>query len=113
MLEDPDVPECLACGCCCFSQLETFVRVTGDDYARLGERAEQLVWFDGNRAYLRLVDGRCAALEQEASSGRFVCSAYETRPQICRDLARGSGECAAERQVKAERPLLALRRARP
>jgi Fe-S-cluster containining protein len=105
------VPECLACGTCCFSLLPSFVRVTGDDYARLGERAEDLVWFEGTRAYMRMVDGHCAALRIEASSGQFVCTTYATRPQICRDLARGSGACQGELATKAERPLLALRHA--
>ena len=106
------VPECLGCGTCCFSRLASFVRVSGDDYARLAERAEALVWFDGIRAYMRMVDGHCSALEIDAGSGHFVCTAYATRPQVCRDLARGSGACLGERETKAERPLLALRRAR-
>ena len=37
------------------------------------------------------------------------CKIYETRPQVCRDLARGSSACLAERTAKAERPLLTLR----
>ena len=102
------VPECLACGACCFSRLETYVSVTGDDHARLGERADELVRFDGNRAYMRMVDGHCAALRIEKASGQFVCGAYETRPQICRDLARGSGACRGEIATKRDRPLLAL-----
>lgn len=106
------LPECLDCGACCFSQLEQFVRVSGADYARLGERADELVVFDGHRAHLRMVDGHCAALRVEPSSGRFYCTAYELRPQICRDLERGASACSGERAAKAERPLLALRRAR-
>jgi hypothetical protein len=102
------VPECLACGACCFSHLETYVRVTGDDHFRLGERADELVRFDGNRAYMRMVDGHCAALRVEKSWGQLVCSAYETRPQTCRDLARGSGACLGEIASKHDRPLLAL-----
>ena len=104
----PSVPECLTCGACCFSRLETYVRATGDDYARLGERADELVHFDGNRAYMRMVDGHCAALRVDHGSGRFVCSAYETRPQTCRDLARGSGACLGELATKYDRPQLAL-----
>jgi len=106
----PHVPECLTCGSCCFSRLEAFVRVTGDDYSRLGDRAEELVWFDGIRAYMRMRDGHCAALQVDSGSGQLVCQAYAVRPQICRDLARGSAQCAAERDAKSERPLLALRR---
>jgi hypothetical protein len=93
--------------------LPNFVRVTGDDYARLAERAEELVWFDGIRAFMRMADGHCSALAIDAGSGRFVCGAYAERPQVCRDLARASGACLAEREQKAERPLLALRRVVP
>ena len=88
------------------------MRVLGDDYSRLGEQAELLVRFEGPRAYMRMLDGHCVALSVDASSGQFVCTAYATRPQVCRDLQRGEGACQAEREAKAERPLLALRRAR-
>jgi Fe-S-cluster containining protein len=108
---DP-VPECLACGACCFSRLAAYVRVSGDDHARLGERADELVRFDGNRAYMRMVDGHCGALRVEHESGQLVCSAYQTRPQVCRDLARGLGACLGEIATKHERPLIALALAR-
>ena len=75
---------------------------------RIGRRADELVRFDGNRAYMRMVDGHCAALHVEKSSGQLVCSAYETRPQTCRDLARASGACLGEIASKHDRPLLAL-----
>src|SRR5271169_3543069 len=107
------VPECLTCGACCFSRLATYVRVTGDDHARLGDLVDELVTFDGHRAYMHMVDGHCAALRVEKSSRRLVCSAYDTRPQTCRDLARGSGACLGEIATKASRPLLALRRLVP
>ena len=104
----PPVPACLECGACCFSQLDTYVRVSGSDHARLGVRAGELVRFDGNRAYMKMVDGHCAALCIERASGRLVCEAYELRPQICRDLARGSPACLGEIATKRERPRLAL-----
>src|SRR5579863_3992187 len=107
--ELPPVPKCLACGACCFSRLEAYVRVTGDDHARLGERADELVRFDGNRAYMRMVDGHCAALRVERSTGQLVCSAYEARPQTCRDLVRSSGACHGEIASKQDRPLHALK----
>lgn len=88
------------------------MRVTGDDYTRLGDAAEQLVHFEGVRAYMRMEDGHCAALVVDPNSGHFVCSTYATRPQICRNLARGSGECAAELDAKGARPPLVLLRAR-
>ena len=88
------------------------MRVTGDDHARMGERVENLVRFDGFRGYMRMVDGHCAALVVDDASGRWKCDAYAVRPQVCRDLARSSGECLAELDAKAERPLVALRQAR-
>lgn len=103
-----DIPECLACGACCFSTLETYVSVTGDDHARLGERAEELVVFHGNRAYMRMHQGRCAALSVDREHRRFVCTVYDARPAVCRELARGSRECAGERASKGERPGIAL-----
>lgn len=103
----------MACGTCCFSLLPNYVRVTGDDHARLGERADELAWFDGIHAFMRMVDGHCAALSVDAASGQFVCTAYDVRPQVCRDLERASAACLAEREMKAERPLLALQRSLP
>jgi uncharacterized protein len=109
----PIIPECLACGVCCFSTLLTYVKVTGHDHGRLAELADELVWFDGNRAYMRMTGGHCAALRLEPESKRFFCSVYATRPDTCRDLARGSGACQGELASKGERPMLALgRRAR-
>ena len=80
-----------------------FVRVTGDDWSRLGDRAEELARFIGHRAFMRMRDGHCAALELRAGDdGKvdFFCAIYERRPQICRDLARGSAECNGERETK-------------
>lgn len=98
--------DCRHCGVCCFSALETFVRVSGDDWARLGDAAPKVAQFIGHRAYLRMHDGHCAALEiKTLDDGRrdFFCTIYDRRPQICRDLARGSPECAGERASKAAR----------
>lgn len=61
---------------------------------------------------MKLADGHCAALVLETESGRFRCSVYLTRPATCRELQRGSRECAGERHTKGERPLIALRLAR-
>ncbi len=88
---------------CCFSKLESYVRVSGEDWARLGDAAERVAHFVGNRAYMRMREGHCAALElrhAEDGAAEFFCSIYERRPQICRDLARGSAECEGERAVK-------------
>lgn len=102
-----DSAACLRCGVCCFSRLDTYVRLTGADWARLGADAERVAHFIGHRAYLRMENGRCAALAVRDSpeKGReFFCSVYERRPQVCRDLARGSPECEAELALKKGRP---------
>ncbi len=88
--------------------MPTYVRVTGDDYERLGERAPELVWFDENRAYMRMLDGRCAALRVDENARRFVCTAYDVRPTTCRELDRGSPQCLGEREAKAKRPGAAI-----
>lgn len=104
----PQAPaDCLRCGVCCFSQLPTYVRVTGEDWARLGDEAGRWAHFLGHRAYLRMRDGHCAALEVRPSTGdgwTYFCAVYERRPQTCRDLQRGSPECAGERATKGARP---------
>ncbi len=109
--ENHSLPECLACGTCCFSQLPEYVRVSGDDYARLGESAEGLVVFHGNRAFMRMHEGHCAALRVDATAAAsFACTIYAERPETCRDLARASSACEGERATKGERPLLAAAR---
>ncbi len=101
-----DAPPCLACGACCFSRLDTYVQVTGDDYSRLGEHAHDATVFIGNRCYMRMEHGHCASLE--VSPGHYACRVYEQRPETCRVLERGSPHCEAERHEKAERTRLAL-----
>jgi len=107
--------DCTTCGACCFSQAPDYLRVFGTDYDRLGDDAERLTHFIGNRVYMRLVDGHCAALQIEPTSGRFLCGIYERRPDVCRWLERGSGYCHAERTektVRAEARLVELRAVR-
>ena len=96
------------------------MRVTGDDHARLGARADELTRFVGNRAYMKMTDGHCAALRietlakdasyasHEGADARFVCGVYDERPDVCRDLARGSRECLGEIATKGSRPLVAV-----
>ncbi len=103
-LGGPTTPaDCRACGACCFSPSDSFVRVTGADWARLGDLAEPFAHFLGHRAWMRMRDGHCAALEIRAGatgSRDYFCTIYEHRPQICRDLARGSPECLGEVATK-------------
>ena len=75
----------------------------------MGERADELTRFIGNRCYMKMSEGHCAALVIDLETHSFVCSAYEQRPAICRDLSRGSPECAGEIHEKGERPAALLR----
>jgi Fe-S-cluster containining protein len=89
---------------CCFSDLEAYLRIWGTDYERLGPDAPDLTVFIGNRCFMHMVDGHCSALELSPDTGTFVCSVYGKRPKICRELERGSAECAGEQSLKGERP---------
>jgi Fe-S-cluster containining protein len=96
--------DCQRCGVCCFSESAEYVWVTGYDWTVLGDRADELAQFIGNRAFMRMAQGHCAALEirpQAGSSPVFFCSIYERRPEICRALERGSPECEAALESKA------------
>lgn len=96
--------DCRRCGVCCFSDSAEYVWVRGDDWARLGDQAGELAHFIGRHAFMRMRDGHCAALEvrrDAAGRAEFFCTIYERRPEICRDLARGSPECLVEIEAKA------------
>ena len=100
----PTPSDCRRCGVCCFSDSAEYVWVRGDDWARLGDAAERLAHFIGNRAFMRMRGGHCAALDarRDAAGGaEFFCTIYEHRPEICRDLGRGSPECLGELETKA------------
>ena len=115
LLEHTHVLDCLSCGTCCFSDLPNYIRVTGDDHARMGDLAENHVVFDGTRAFMVMHDGHCGALILDVERRQFVCSIYALRPDTCRELALASSACAGERESKGERParaLVALRNAR-
>jgi uncharacterized protein len=122
-----EVPECTACGACCFSTLETYVKVSGSDYERVGDDAPHWITFDGHRAHLRMHDGHCAALQiavvdhgvqaapersraespLPSPSAHFSCAIYPRRPETCRTLERGGPMCRAERELKTSRALAA------
>jgi len=87
--------------------------VTGDDHERLGEDAERLVSWAGNKAFMKLEPvaaglHRCAALTIDPVLGTFACSVYDRRPAVCRELEQGSGACRGELVQKADRPRRAL-----
>lgn len=93
--------------------------MTGDDHERLGDAAEELVEWVGNRAFMRIVAAtadveggtafhRCAALVIDPVAGTFLCSVYETRPAVCRELAQHGPGCHGELATKRERPARSL-----
>lgn len=104
------VPECVDCGCCCFSLVPEYVRVFGIDLDRMDDRARAFTDFDGHRCSMRMVDGHCAALVVDPDARTYRCSIYAMRPDVCRSLERGSGACRADRHEKADRPLIAVER---
>lgn len=98
--------DCRRCGVCCFSLAAEYVRVTGGDWSRLGPDAERVAHFIGNRAFMRMSGGHCAALERRPApdgSADFFCTIYERRPQACRDLGRGTPQCLGELGLKQDR----------
>lgn len=117
MDEDEPHEDCTRCAACCFSDSPRHARVTGDDHRRLGDDAEQLVTWIGNAAFMRLEPvtnasglsvNKCVALALDPATGSFACSIYETRPDVCRDLERGSSACRGELATKGDRPKRAL-----
>ena len=98
------VDECQICGACCFSDSSAYVPLTAEDRARLATYPGVLVHEEAGGHYMVMRGGHCAALQ--VMGGRFVCSVYSARPDVCRELERGSPECREERLLKK---LVALR----
>jgi hypothetical protein len=48
--------------------------------------------------YMLMADGHCATLIVVGAA--FVCSIYDRRPDVCRELDRGSAACREERELK-------------
>ena len=84
----------------------------GIDVDRMDERAQSFTHFIGNRAFMRMEEGRCAALDIDPDRRTFSCSIYEMRPDVCRSLERGTGACRGEYEAKADRPDVAIARLR-
>jgi len=101
--------DCQSCAACCYSGAQRYIRVTGDDYARLGEFAAEPAHFIGNRAFMRMEANHCASLGFDPASRKFACTIYDTRPEVCRDLQMSSPACQAERLEKVELVLVTLR----
>jgi Fe-S-cluster containining protein len=90
------------------------VWVTDFDWTELGPEADTLAHFIGSRAFMRMRDGHCTALRITRPAGappEFYCTIYERRPQICRELGRGSPECVGELETKSAAVSRAVRQA--
>ena len=90
--------DCLRCGVCCFSQLETYVRVSGDDWTRLGDDGQRVAHFIGHRAYMKMSGGHCAGRNEfiagrQNSDARAAADGYGRVAHRGgeRDLAHGEG----------------------
>ena len=90
--------ECQSCGACCFSDSSAYVPLTEADRARLGGDATDLIHEEDGAHYMAMRQGHCAALRIRA--GAFVCSMYDSRPAVCRELDRGTPACLEERKLK-------------
>jgi Fe-S-cluster containining protein len=101
---DVTFPEdCTQCGACCFGREPGYLRVFEVDRARMADVDPWLVEEqDDGKAHMRMVQGRCAALRLDPATSRLVCAIYPVRPDVCRWLARGSGDCHAHRVAKCE-----------
>lgn len=100
----PSPDDCQNCGVCCFSESHEYIWVTGYDWTVLGGDADKLAHFIGNRAFMRMSGGHCAALAiKRGADGqvRYACTIYDQRPEICRALQRGSPECEADLETKS------------
>lgn len=100
--------DCRQCGACCFSNAHGYIQVWRVDSERLGPLADEVTFVAEGRRYLRMQDGHCAALRIDPVTRRFACSIYDSRPDACRWLERGSSHCRAQIAHKAERPLIAI-----
>ena len=88
--------DCQTCGACCFGP-EDYVGVTAADVRGLGAQlAARYVVRRGDRVWLKMVHGHCAALH--ARQGHFSCRIYSARPAVCRTVEAGSRECLDARR---------------
>ena len=83
--------DCLSCGACCYGP-EDYVAVTGPDRDRMDARsAGRYVIRRGDRLWLRMVNGHCAARN---SAARFSFGRDAYSPRRARALSR-TGEAVA------------------
>ena len=87
--------DCQTCGACCYGP-EEYVAVIATDLCRMTPQVQgRYVRRVGERRYLKMVHGHCAALH--ARQGHFSCRMYAMRPQPWRlwQLWRWPQRCRA------------------
>ena len=92
------IDECQLCGACCFSDSSAYVPVTDADRERLGAASASELHKESGGQYMPMRDGHCSALH--IADGVFTCSIYHRRPEICRELERGTPACHEEKRLK-------------
>lgn len=95
--------DCTRCGACCFTEQPTYLPLFQVDLRRLVEHDLALIQRIGGRVHMRIEQGHCAALRADPKTARLLCSIYPRRPDVCRALARGSGECLQHHAQKRSR----------
>ena len=105
MPDDTDSLDCTTCGACCTEEVYgggPFVTLYGADADRFGpsELAPDTVGCDflGTRPQ-GPGETRCVFLAGTLGKG-CRCTAYDRRPQVCRDFEAGTPECLAARALK-------------
>jgi hypothetical protein len=87
--------DCQRCGACCYGPDE-YVSVGELDLGRMSRQTRaRLVVRRGERRYLKMLHGHCAALR--ARQGHYSCRIYGERPSPCHVVEAGSRECLAAR----------------
>lgn len=94
--------DCTLCGACCFTSQRVYLPLFGVDESRLTQEDQSLVAREGGQRCMRIVEGRCSALRADPKTSRLLCAIYLRRPDVCRSLARGSGECLRHHEEKRE-----------
>lgn len=97
--------DCTTCGACCTSEVYGggyFVTVYGSDTERFTQ--EELAPDSQGCDFLQMAphgpdEIRCMFLSGNLGES-CKCTAYERRPQVCRDFEAGTPECLAARALK-------------
>lgn len=103
--QEPDSLDCTRCGVCCTSEVYgdgPFVTLYGADAERfsLDELAPDTQGCDFLATTAHAPDEtRCVFLAGTLGEA-CTCTAYDRRPQVCRDFTAGTPECLAARALK-------------